>query len=146
MTVSICVVVGDSGKAKILLAETGRDPLTELKEYEHPESRLKEQDLVSDGSGSGLDSGGYGKHSMGHEKSAHKEQAKTFAHELCAEIDKLRRNRDLRRIYLVASPKFLGLLRSSLSKQCAGMLAGEVNKDLVNQGIEEIRNHLPKRL
>ncbi len=143
---SICVVVADSSRARILLADSGHSPLTDDRDYVHPESRLKEQDLVTDGTGSGFDSGGHGKHSMGHERSAHKEQAKTFARELCDEIDKLRRNSDLRKIYLVASPKFLGLLRSSMSKQCAELLVGEVNKDLVNHSIEEIRTHLPKRL
>lgn len=143
---SICVVVADSSRARILVAESGNSPLVDEKDYIHPESRLKEQDLVSDGSGSESDSSGFGKHSMGHEKAAHQKQAEDFSHELRDEIDKLRRTSDLRRIYLVASPKFLGLLRSSISKQCAELLSGEVNKDLVDHSIEDIRSHLPKRL
>ena len=143
---SICVVVADSSKARILLAENGRSELVDHKDYVHSESRLKEQDLVSDGSGSETDSGGFGKHSMGHENAAHQKQAEIFANELCDEIDKLRRTSDLRRIYLVAPPKFLGLLRASISKQCVALLAGEVNKDLVTNGIEDIRSHLPKLL
>ena len=143
---SICVVVADSSKARILVAETGHSPLVDDRDFIHPESRLREQDLTSDGSGSETDSGGYGKHSMGHEGTGHQKQAETFAGELCDEIDKLRRKSDLRRIYLVASPKFLGLLRSALSKQCAELLAGEVNKDLVTHSIEDIRSHLPRRL
>ncbi len=107
---SICVVVADSSKARILMAESGSSPLVDERDYIHAESRLREQDLVSDGSGSESDSGGLGKHSMGHEKAAHQKEAETFAHELCDEIDKLRRTRDLRKIYLVASPKFLGAL------------------------------------
>ena len=143
---SICVVVADSSRARILVAESGHSPLVDERDYIHPESRYREQDLVSDGSGSETDSGGFGKHSMGHEKVAHQKEAETFAHELRDEIDKLRRTSDLRRIYLVASPKFLGLLRSSISKQCTELLAGEVNKDLVDHSIEDIRTHLPKRL
>jgi protein required for attachment to host cells len=143
---SICIVVADSSKARILVAESGQSPLVDDRDFIHPESRLREQDLVSDGPGSETDSGGYGKHSMGHEGTAHQKQAETFAGELCDEIDKLRRKSDLRRIYLVASPKFLGLLRSGISKQCAQLLAGEVNKDLVTHSIEDIRSHLPRRL
>ena len=143
---SICVVVADSSKARFLLAENGSGPLVDQSDYVHPESRLREQDLVSDGSGSESDSGGFGKHSMGHENAAHRKQAEIFAHELCNEIDKLRRTSDLRRIYLVASPKFLGLLRASISKQCADLLAGEINRDLVTHSIEDIRAHLPRLL
>ncbi len=143
---SICVVVADSSKARILLAPSGYDPLIEDRYFVHPESRLREQDLVTDGTGSEIDSGGYGKHTMGHENAVHQKHAGIFAYELCGEIDKLRRNSDLHKIYLVASPKFLGLLRSSMSKQCTELLVGEINKDLVNHSIEDIRSHLPKLL
>lgn len=143
---SICVVVADSSKARMLLADNGRSSLVDHKDFVHPESRLREQDLVSDGGGSESDSGGYGKHSMGHEHAAHLKQAEIFANELCEEIEKLRRSIDLRRIYLVASPKFLGLLRTGMSKQCAELLAGELNKDLVTHSIEDIRSRLPKLL
>ena len=143
---SICIVVADSSKARILSAESGDGLLIDSSDYIHTESRLREQDLVADGSGSGNDSGGYGKHSMGHEKAAHQKQVDIFADELSGEIDKLRANSDLRRIYLIAAPKFLGLLRSSLNKQCTELLVGEVSKSLVNHSIEDIRSHLPKRL
>jgi len=131
---TICVVVADSSKARILATDSWRNPLVEERDFVHPESRLKEQDLVSDGSGSEIDSG------------AHLKQAENFAHEICDEIDKFRQNNSLRKIYLVASPKFLGLLRSKMSKQCTELLVGEINKDLVNHSIEDIRSHLPRRL
>ena len=143
---SICVVVANSSKAKIMLAEDARSPLIEKGDFVHPESRLREQDLVSDGSGSAGDSGGFGKHSMGHEQAARQRQGEVFARELGGEIDKLRREADLRKIYLVAPPKFLGLLRDSISKQCQDLLCGEVNKDLVISNNEDIRSHLPKHL
>ena len=143
---SICVVVADSSRARILLAEIEHSSLIDYRDFIHSESRLREQDLVTDRTGTEVDSGGYGKHSMGHEKLAHQKQAVNFAHQLCGEIDKLRQNSNLHKIYLVASPKFLGLLRSCMSKQCAKLLAGEVNKDLVNHSIEDICSHLPKAL
>lgn len=143
---SVCVVVANSSKARVLLAEDARSPLIEKGDYVHLQSRLREQDLVSDGSGSAADSGGFGKHSMGHEQAARQQQAKLFAQEISTEIDKLRRKTDLRRIYLIAPPKFLGLLRTSISKQCMELIQDEVNKELVTHSIEDIRSHLPKLL
>ena len=143
---SICVVVANSSKAKLLLAENSVSPLVEEGEYGHPESRLREQDLVSDGSGSGNDSGGPGMHSMGHEQEARKREAEAFAREMALEIEKLRRKTDLRKIYLVAPPKFLGLLRDSINKQCQDLVHGEINKDLVSHSSEDIRAHLSKQL
>jgi len=143
---SICVVVADSSRARILLAEIEHSSLIDYRDFIHSESRLREQDLVTDGTGTEVDSGGYGKHSMGYENAAHQKQAETFAYELCGEINKLRRNSDLHKIYLIAPPRYLGLLRSSISKQCAELLVDEINKDLVNHSIEDIRSHLPKYL
>ena len=143
---SICVVVADSSKARFLIAESIDSPLLDQRDFVHPESRLREQDLVTDGAGSGSDSGGHGKHSMGHEKTALQKQAADFAQELGREIEKLRAAGGLYRIYLVAPPKFLGLLRTQITKSCAALVADEITKDLVKHSIDDIRSHLPRRL
>ena len=143
---SICIVVADTSRARIFLAEIGSDDLQEYRDIVHPEARLREQDLVSDGPGSGIDSGGHGMHSMGHEDSAHHRQAEEFARELCSEIDHLRQKDRLHRIYLLAPPKFLGQLRAAMSKQSAALVSGEIDKNLVTHRIGEIRAHLPRRL
>lgn len=143
---SICVLVADGSKARILSALSGHSPLQDDRDFIHSDSRLKEQELVADGVGSGSDSGGYGKHSMGHENSEHRRQAGIFARDLCSEVEKIRKKGDLHRIYLIAAPKMLGLLREGLSKQCTELLAGEISKDIVNQSIDDIRAHLPRQL
>jgi protein required for attachment to host cells len=142
----IAVIVADAGRAKILSAEMTDAPLSESEDLVHPESRLREQDLVADGYGSGRDSGGFGKHSMGHEKEAHARQASIFASEVCARIDQIRRRDKLHRIYLIAAPGFLGLLRDKLNRQCLTLVSGEVGKNLVTHSLSDIRAHLPKRL
>lgn len=142
----VSVIVADASRARILSTRDAPGQLTELEDMVHPESRLREQDLVTDGSGSGSDSGGHGKHSMGHEKAAHDRQAELFAKELCEHLDKLHRREKIHRLYLVAAPAFLGLVRSRLSKQCASLVAGEVSKNLVTHSLEEIRAQLPKQL
>lgn len=143
---SICVLVADSSKARIFSAPDGRSDLQQDIDLSHSDSRLKEQDLVADGLGSASDAGGYGKHSMGHENAAHQRQAEIFANRLSSELDNTRQRNNLHRIYLIAAPKFLGLLRGSLSSQCTALLAGEINKDLVNHNIKDIRSHLPTLL
>ena len=142
----VSVIVADASRARILSTRDTPGLLSEIEDMVHPESRLREQDLVADGSGSGSDSGGHGKHSMGHEKAAHDRQADIFAKTLCEHIDKLHRREKIHRIYLVAAPSFLGSLRARLSKQCASLVAGEVSKNLVTHSIEDIRAHLPKQL
>jgi protein required for attachment to host cells len=142
---SILVVVADSSKARILCAEDRRSSLSELKDLVFPEARLKQQELVSDGAGAG-NGNGAGSHSMGHEKDAHKQQAELFARELCDEVEKTIQKEDVQKIYLAAAPKFLGMMRPMLSKTCADMVAGELDKNLVAQSVQDIRSHLPKLL
>jgi protein required for attachment to host cells len=143
---SVCVVVANSSKAKLMLAQDAVSDLIESKDFAHPQSRLREQDLVSDGPGGAGDSGGPGRHSMGHEQEARQREAETFARELMSEVERLRQQTDLRRIYLVAPPKFLGLLRANISKPCQALLEEEINKDLVTHDNDDIRAHLPRRL
>ncbi len=140
----VYVVVADSARARILSGEAGSGPLTEDNDLVHPESRLRQQDLVSDASGS--EAGGFGNHSMGHEKLARDHAADNFARQVVAEIEKIHRRGELGRLYLVAAPRFLGMLREHLGKSCRDRVAGEINKDLVQHGIDDIRDHLPRQL
>ena len=141
---SVYVVVADSARARILSGEAGSGPLTEENDLVHPESRLRQQDLVSDASGS--EAGGFGNHSMGHEKSAKDTAAHDFARQVVAEIEKIHRSGELGRLYLVAAPRFLGMLREHLGKPCRELVAGEIDKELVQHGIDDIRAHLPRLL
>ena len=143
---TIWVVVADSSKARILAAENKTAELQEVSDFVHPESRMRVQDLVADGSGSGSDSGGYGRHSMGHETEPRQQEAESFARELCAEIEKGCRDNNLHRVYLIAPPKFLGMLRGFLNKQCEERIEEQIGKNLVERSIKEIRANLPKLL
>lgn len=142
----VSVIVADASRARILSTRETPGELSEFEDMVHPESRLREQELVTDGSGSGNDSGGHGRHSMGNEKSAHAREAENFAREVCERLDRLHRREKIHRLYLVAPPAFLGLLRNRLSKQCASLVAGEVSKNLVTHTVQEIRAHLPRQL
>ncbi|MDJ0834522.1 MAG: host attachment protein [Gammaproteobacteria bacterium] len=143
---TIWVVVADSSKARILAAENKTAELEDKSGFIHPASRMRAQDLVADGSGSGSDSGGYGRHSMGHESDPRQQEAEIFARELCGEIEEGCRDNNLHRVYLIAPPKFLGLLRGFLNKQCAERIEEEIDKNLVEHNIKDIRAHLPKLL
>ena len=143
---NIYVLVADSSKARLFSATDGNSDLHEAFDFSHSDSRLKEQELVADGTGSASDSGGYGKHSVGHEKAEHQHQAEIFAHHLGTELDRIRQHHKPHKIYLVAAPKFLGNLRACLNKQCTALLAGEIDKNLVTHSIKDIRAHLPRYL
>ena len=107
---TILVIVADASRARIFSAVDKAAPLTETKDLVNTATRLRDQDLIADGHGSGVDSAGDGKHTMGHEKDAHKHQASLFSRQLADEIESERSTGALRRIYIIAPPVFLGVM------------------------------------
>lgn len=143
---SILVIVADASRARFFSATDKTAALIETKDLVNIGSRLRDRQLVTDGHGSGVDSVGHGKHTMGHETDAHKHQASQFSHQLTDEIEKVRSTGTLRRIYIIAPPAFLGLIKPALSKASSKLVEGTINKDLTNHSIADIRTHLPKLL
>jgi Protein required for attachment to host cells len=66
-----------------------------------------------------------------------------FARAVAHHLDKALDANQFQRVYLVASPAFLGLIRGDLSPRVQAHLAGEVNKDLVHHAPEQVRENLP---
>ena len=50
------------------------------------------------------------------------------------------------RLFVVAPPAFLGLLRDHFSHALGTLVTGEVNKNLVQLAPDELRHQLPVRL
>ena len=99
---SILVVVADASRARFFTAANKTAALIEMRDLVNTASRLSDQDLVTDGQGSVVDSTGHGHHTMGHEDDAHKHQLSQFARQLADDIDKERGKASLRRVYTVS--------------------------------------------
>lgn len=141
---SIWVLVADAGRARLFKAVKRNGPLEELRDWVHPESRQHEGDLVSDDDGS--QKGPAGKHGVGTE-SAHKlAEEERFAQELMRDLGKAGSKGEFSRLYLVAAPKFLGMLRKHAPGDLLEKVSGEVDKDLSTHDAAEIRKALPEYL
>jgi len=141
---TICVVVADASRARLFKAEKRNGPIEELRDFAHPASRLREGELVSDGEGK-LNGPG-GNPAMADEPSHKQDEAKHFASELCAELERAISAGECTRLYWIAPPKFLGMLREEASAALRDKLSGEIDKDLVRHSVEDIRAHLPEHL
>lgn len=140
---SIWVVVADASRARIFSAENRNGNLKEEAGYVHPASRQKGVDLESDSNGRAFDSGGQGRHAMGKESDFSEHEAKIFARELCSEIDRACQKDSFSKLYVIATPRFLGHVRAHMGAQAKKRLAGEVTKDVVNHASKDIRQQLP---
>jgi protein required for attachment to host cells len=82
-------------------------------------------------------------HGVTGEKSTVQHELTLFAKEVARRIDADRARNEFDKLVLVAGPKMLGLLRQSLPTPSQSLLAGEVSKDIVNQGQDAILRLLP---
>lgn len=141
---AIWVLVADAARARLFKAVKRNGPLEELRDWAHPESRLHEGDLVTDGDGTNQGPGGH--HGVAADPVHKVAEAERFAIELAKDVDTSRANGEFSRIYLVAPPKFLGFFRKHASKELLDKVSGEVDKDLTTHAAEDIRKQLPEYL
>ena len=139
------VLVADNSRARFFTTEKATGPLQEIRDLLYPEARLHEGDLVTDKSGRDHNPG-TGAHGFGTDDSHKQDGADRFALEVCNELESARNGGAFRKLYVVAAPQFLGLLRKHQSAPLRHMVAGEVDKNLATQDRTAIRKHLPEFL
>jgi protein required for attachment to host cells len=113
-----------------------------VRDLTYPEARLHEGDLVTDKSGRDRNPG-TGAHGFGNEASHKQDGAERFAMEVCSQLETARAGGEFKKLYVVASPTFLGLLRKHQSSALKQLVAGEVDKNLTTQDPSSIRDYLP---
>ena len=136
---SYIVLAADQARARLFKADKREGALVEITGLANPEARLREQDLVSDASGGNP-------HDIGNHDSAHQHVAEVFAKEVGKALDQAAQAHKPDRIYVLASPSFLGLLRPQWSAALKGRIAQELAKDVSRMPPDQIRSHLPELL
>lgn len=131
---SYWVVVADQGRAVIYTHDTRRDPLNESTSLVNEIARSKGSSLTTDRGGRSFDSHGEARHALQNEKSDPKKQASSvFAKTIAERIVSAVQQGHCRGYALVAAPRFLGLLRSSLSASAIIPPYLTIDKDVVGQ-------------
>lgn len=139
------VLVADTYRARLFGVERPAGPLQELRDLASPEARLHEGDLVSDKGGRDRNPK-VGGHGLG-EGSNHKQDlADRFAQEVCDLLESARVAGELSKLYVIAAPAFLGLLRKHQSAPLRQLVVTEIDKSLAAQDAASIRKHLPEYL
>ena len=130
----IRVIVADNARARIFASHTTLRQLQEIEGFTHPEGRLSNQELVSDGPGRSREHGDDYR-----QRTAPRDvEAARFAHLLAQHLKDMHSSQHFDSLVLVAPPKFLGLLRQQLPKPLDQLVERTVNKDLSTCSIEEI--------
>lgn len=145
MTQNIWILVANSAIAKIYRA-SNNNVLEEIQQLTHPESRLHVRDLVTDRQGRGFESATNGRHPMEPTTSPKETEFINFARDISLHLTNAHNEGKFGKLYIIAAPHFLGLLRDLLKPNMAPLLAGEIDKDITQYDTKKIREHLPEVL
>ena len=145
-TADIWVLVADAGRARILKGVHMDGKLEEVEDLLNPGVRLQEHDAVSDRRGSVTQGAAGIGHAFEPRHSQAEISADEFAKKLCKRFEAVREAGKTGRIYLIADPSFLGLLRQHLSSAVRALVVEEIASDLTRRPMADIRQILPARL
>ena len=140
------IVAADAARARLLIADPESKGLRELDELLNPEARLHEGDLVADSAGRRNHASTSGGHPAPGGGSMKRHHIEDFAARVCKRIELCLEENCARRVYIIAEPEFLGLLRRQARPRLARSFAGEVARSLASASLAEIRAALPIRL
>lgn len=143
MPMTWILVAHDAG-ARVFEARGRGKGLGLLDTIEHPEGRARDRDLVSDRPGRSFrkDSGDPRRAAMSRGEGPHDRAVSDFARALADRLRRARVANQYDELVLVAPPRFLGLLRSSLDGPTTHLVVGSMDKDLAMKNETELIEHL----
>ena len=112
-----------------------------IKQLQHPGSRDKEADLISDRAGyfHGKNEG----HGDFIEPTDPKDtEANRFARELAELLEEARIEKSFEQLIVVAPPQFHGLLNKHMNKNVSRMIKKHIEKDYTKDNINDLIDHL----
>lgn len=140
------VLVADAGRARVFIAAHEDSALSEIADFVNPEARLTPAEAESDRHGHVM----HGTAGIGHtfepRHSNAEHAAEVFAEQVCSFLHDAWRSGLLRRLYLVADPSFLGVLRKALDPATARCVVKETAADYTRLTAADIRRRLPRCL
>lgn len=139
----IWVLVADSSEARIYAARHVSSPLALVETLTHAVGRAHPRDLGSDAPGRVHDRMGAARHSIDAGQQLKVEERSRFAREIAERLEHAQREKKFGRLFVMAGPTFLGVLRESFGKALTAAVVAEIPKDLVGHDVAAIQAHLP---
>lgn len=139
------ILAADSTEARLFTRDKKYGPLSELRDWLHPESRLPGRDLEHDRQGKTFSSHGHDQSDNQKKTDPKTREARDFAREVTKQLEKARSQGEFESLSIVADPSFLGLLREQMDDETRGLVDVEVDKNLTRRSAETIAEALDQR-
>jgi len=134
------IVAADASRARFLQV-ADRERLVEIEDLVNPEGRLQDRELTTDANPRLHGPGGM---SAREEPSAVEHAVEMFSKRIGNYLEKARTDHRYDKLYLVAPPKFLGLIRKELGKEAEKLVSDDLSKDLSWFNAREIERYFAK--
>jgi len=139
------IVLADAATARLYEQSGPHGNWALVAELQHPESRARDSELVTDKPGRVKQSKGY-RTAMEYRTPPKKVEAKKFARQLAKTLDDGVVREAYGRLVLVAPPGFVGMLRDELSDRVRARIAALVEKDYLHLDQRKARERLEEQL
>ena len=140
------IVVADSSRARIFERIERQRHLREVDDFVNPAGRADATDLHSDERGRFY---GKGERYQGHTAEPAvgpvQHENEVFARDVAQHLTKALGEHRYQRLYLLAAPKFLGLLRGNLHKDVQKVVEEELAKDISGLSLHQVEAYLRDR-
>ena len=137
------ILVANASEAKVYSNKGIGKGLEIVAKLNHPDSRKKASDLVSDRPGHMPGAGnGHGSHIPLTDPKQHEHDI--FARKLVHQLDQGRTANSYQRLIVVAEPHFRGLLNGVMNSQVSGLVSDTIDKDYTKLNDKELAAHLEK--
>lgn len=138
----VWIISANRTQARVFRAENTHK-LIEIKTIMHEEGHEHARDLYSDRQGQNNSRKGYGVDTMEAKTSMEAKESVRFATEIAKMLFESFKAGSFERLYLIANPPFVSILKDALDPQLAKIVQAEIHKDLHQAKSEEIREYLP---
>lgn len=139
----IWVLAADTTRARVFATDKRNGKLVEQFDLVNPEARLQESEFITDQSGRTTNSATGVSHTYGSGEKHKPRAMEAFARDVARRLEEARANGKFAKLYVVAEPSFLGMLRNAMGVPTAKLVAGEVDKNLTRGSVEQLRGVLP---
>lgn len=144
---TIWIVAADNSRARIFEMHGLKDHLREIEDFANPAARERDSELRPDSLGRFY---GKGERDQAHTAEPNVEPAQheteLFSKAVSEYLDKTRIEHRYDMLYLIAFPKFLGLMRKNLSKEALKLVKHEVSKDISKLDAREVEDYVRNNL
>lgn len=142
------VLVAHGSAAKVIEVDRSSQQLKCVKEFEHPETALKDSEIHTDKPGRTFQSAFPMRHAKENNEDPTDHERRVFAKKICDFLEKSYQENTFDNLILVSSPHLLGLIRKTMSTSLSKILAHEISKDLASLNLkdQEVIDKIKKNL